>query len=296
MDDRMKEEKLSLSALLEQDREMVMTQLTGDRGRDHALKVLEKEADRLMYQAGAHDDGADTAAQGMLQVLKNMLPLIESVSEAEVWEKESGKESAARVRPPLTAIVCGVAGVVCVIAGLIGSPAWSRVFQVLWTAAGCALLLVGGYLTGRGRRKEKKPDRNLRQAFLVDPGQIWHTLQGTLLGADHSLETARAHLRHLEQAGSPQTGNGMQKAELQFFSDLLENAYARRRQTPSDEALTEQVEMIRYYLHTRGIETEDYSRQSASWFEVLPADGKAATIRPAMLKDGVPVMKGMATG
>ena len=296
MDDRMKEETLSLSALLERDREMVMTQLTGDRGRDHALKVLEKEADRLMYQAGAQDDGQDGSAQGMLQVLKNMLPLIESVSEAEVWEKDAGKESAARRKPPLSSIVCGIAGVVCVIAGLIGAPAWSRIFQVLWTAAGCALLLAAGYFAGRGRRKEKKQEGNLRQAFLVDPAQIWHTLQGTLLGADHSLEMTRAHQQSQEQAGSLEAPGGMQKAELQFFSDLLENAYARRRQTPSDEALTEQVEMIRYYLHTRGIETEDYSRQSASWFEVLPAGGTAATIRPAMLQDGVLIMKGMATG
>lgn len=329
MEEGRREENLALSALLEQDREMVMTQLSGSRTQEEALKVLEKEADRLMYQAGALETGptgmgqagtkqagsgpyrrgsagieSAAAVQGMLQVMKNMLPLIGSVSEAEVWEKETGGNGSAARSIPLPAIICGAAGAACVIAGLIGSPlGLLRIFQVLWTAAGCALLLLGGYLAGRSRGKDggkrtkgRRNAQNLQQTFLVDPALIWHTLQGTLLGADHALESAQEAARTAQQAESSDAAGGMAKSELQFFSDLLENAYARRRQFPSDEGLGEQIENIRYYLHSRGIETEDYSSQSAKWFEILPADRNAVTIRPALVKDGVVVMKGVASG
>ena len=313
MDQNQKKDTQTLSAMLEQDRDMVMAQLSADRACESAVKVLEKETDRLMYQAGAYAAEQAEAAQGMLQVLKHALPLVSSVSEEETWQKEpdaaSGKGRFG-LHIPALAMVCGIAGVVCVIAGLIGSSAFAgftRIFQVLWIAAGCALLLLAGYLTGRNgpeggadRKRaaagKRGPDLNRQQTFLVDPAKIWHILQGTMLGADHSLETAREAARIAEQRGQEDAAGGMQKADLMFFSDLLENAYAKRRQSPSDEALTEQVEAIRYYLHQRGIETEDYSKQSAKWFEMLPSGGDAMTIRPAFLKDGVVIMKGVASG
>ena len=46
-------EEQTLFTLLEQDREMVMSQLTQDRAQENAVPVLEKEVDRLMYTAGA---------------------------------------------------------------------------------------------------------------------------------------------------------------------------------------------------------------------------------------------------
>ena len=60
--------------------------------------------------------------------------------------------------------------------------------------------------------------------------------------------------------------------------------------------MAEQVESIRYYLHERGIETVDYSRQDGKWFELLPGDDEAVTIRPAFLQDSVVVMRGIASG
>ena len=194
-----------------------------------------------------------------------------------------------------------------VIAGLIGPGAFSgftRIFQVLWTAAGCALLLAGGYLAGRGRRMEgrqktgsaRAQDEEIQQTFLVDQARIWHILQGTLLGADHSLETARELFAGAASEGSRDASGSLKKTDLQFFCDLLENAYALRRQLPQDAAIAEQVESIRYYLHERGIETVDYSRQDGKRFELLPGDDEAVTIRPAFLQDSVVVMRGIASG
>ncbi len=287
---------------------MVMAQLSADRTQENAVRVLEKETDRLMYRAGAFDARKAPAAQGMLQVLKSALPLTATVSEVQTWEKSAKKDAGkGSVRPPALSVVCGIAGILCVIAGLIGPGAFSgftRIFQVLWTAAGCALLLAGGYLAGRGRRMEgrqktgsaRAQDEEIQQTFLVDQARIWHILQGTLLGADHSLETARELFAGAASEGSRDASGSLKKADLQFFCELLENAYALRRQFPQDAAIAEQVESIRYYLHERGIETVDYSRQDGKWFELLPGDDEAVTIRPAFLQDSVVVMRGIASG
>ena len=289
-------EEQSLSTLLEQDRERVMTQLIQDRAQESAVPVLEKEVDRLMVQAGALETEQASAAQGMLQVLKCALPLAASVSEAETWEKDGGQGTGAKKPVPVSSIICGAAGIVCVIAGMLGTGLFA-LLRVLWSAAGCMLLLAAGWLAGRGRsRKTAKTDTQVRQTFLVDPARIWHILQGTLLSADHSLKKAGEYAANAAQEGKEQAAGALKKEDLLFFSELLENAYAQRRRSESNEALSEQVESIRYYLHERGIETEDYSRQSAAWFEQLPSGGDAVTIRPALLKDGVVVMKGVASG
>ena len=308
MEQRKKDEEQSLAAFLEQDKDMVMAQLSADRTQENAVRVLEKETDRLMYRAGAFDARKAPAAQGMLQVLKSALPLTATVSEVQTWEKSAKKDAGkGSVRPPALSVVCGIAGILCVIAGLIGPGAFSgftRIFQVLWTAAGCALLLAGGYLAGRGRRMEgrqktgsaRAQDEEIQQTFLVDQARIWHILQGTLLGADHSLETARELFAGAASEGSRDASGSLKKADLQFFCELLENAYALRRQLPQDAAIAEQVESIRYFLHERGIETVDYSRQDGKWFELLPGDDEAVTIRPAFLQDSVVVMRGIASG
>ncbi len=292
----------TLSALLAQDKESVMSRLQGDRSQEMALKTLETETDRLMIRAGGPENAGEQAevVQGMLQVVKSALPLVESVSEVETWEREQKKTSSGRfVITPLSAL-CMIGGIACVIAGLVGQSIAGKVLRpgaLIWTVIGCVLLMTGGYLTGRGK-KEKHPkneEHQVRQTFLVDPARIWHILQGIALSADHSLEQV-IESRSLQEMNDGTAGTEvMGKDEMQFFSDLLENAYARSRHAPSDTALREQIESIRYYLHTRGIETEDYSTQSAAWFEILPSSGQSVTIRPAMLRDGVVIRRGLAS-
>lgn len=289
----------SLSQLLEQDREQVCASLQADRKSSRARQVLEKETDRLMYRAARMtDDGSRSrAVQGMLQVVKNTLPLLESVTDTEVWEKNAPQVSGRKSRVSIPGIVSFAAGLFAVAAGLFSQASAGKVLSlgaVLWAVGGCALLVLGGYLTGRGSAGKKQREPEKTYSFLVDPAQVWHVLQGIVLTADHSLEEAEQYAR-IEASSEGSASAVLDKDELAFFSELLENAYARRRKAPDDAALREQVESIRYYLHSRGVETEDYSEQSAGWFEVLPSGGGNVTIRPAMLHDGVLIRKGLAT-
>ena len=287
----------SLSQLLEQDKEQVFASLQADRESGRARQVLEKETDRLMYRAARAADSSSRsrAVQGMLQVVKNTLPLLESVTDTEVWEKSASSASGRKRRVSAAAIASLAAGLFCIVAGLFSQASAGKVVSpgaVLWAAGGCVLLALGGYLTGRGGSERAKPE--VTYSFLVDPARVWHVLQGIVLTADHSLEEAEEYAR-LESSSQMGESAGLDKEELAFFSELLENAYARRRKSPDDAALAEQVESIRYYLHSRGVETEDYSEQSAGWFEVLPSGGGNVTIRPAMLHEGALIRKGLAT-
>ena len=289
----------SLSQLLEQDKEQVFASLQADRESGRARQVLEKETDRLMYLAARAADSSSRsrAVQGMLQVVKNTLPLLESVTDTEVWEKSASSASGRKRRVSAAAVASFAAGLFCIVAGLFSQASAGKVVSpgaVLWAAGGCVLLALGGYLTGRGRGGLEGAKPEVTYSFLVDPARVWHVLQGIVLTADHSLEEAEEYAR-LESSSQAGESAGLDKEELAFFAELLENAYARRRKAPDDAALAEQVESIRYYLHSRGVETEDYSEQSAGWFEVLPSGGGNVTIRPAMLHEGALIRKGLAT-
>ena len=74
-------ESLSLAALLEDDREMVLAKLAGDRTLAAAQAALEAEVDRVMYRYVEHcDDGIlRDCAQYILQAVKNTLPVMDTV-------------------------------------------------------------------------------------------------------------------------------------------------------------------------------------------------------------------------
>ena len=112
-------ENRTLSAMLEEDREQVLSRLQADRTPEAAVRVLEQETDRLMYRT-AEWNAEPGRAQQVLQVLKNSLPLVGAVNDTEVWQKSSGQQSARGKKVPLPAIALLAAGAVCVFAGLIG--------------------------------------------------------------------------------------------------------------------------------------------------------------------------------
>ena len=303
------ENRETLAGMLEMDRELVVGSLRAERTPAKAREILEKETDRLMIRSAAAspDTPGQQAVQGMLRVIRNTLPFLESVSETEVWEKNTGAGKQG-LHLSIPAILSLTAGLVCEAGALIGQSIAGRILRpgaVLTMLAGCALLVLGGCLTGRGRKEGRDGpvlsgartgagDREAMQTFLVDPDQVWHVLQGIALTADRMLEEAEEAGKAGSGSGAEQGQNPLKKQELSFFLELLENVYARRREDPEDASLREQVESIRYYLHTRGIDTEEFSEERSQWFEVLPSGGACATLRPALVQDGRLIRKGLA--
>ena len=211
--------------------------------------------------------------------MRNTLPIVESVSDVEEWRRiESGKQKRSFPVFPIVLLAAGVAFI------LLGRG--TALSSILLTAGGCIELGTGAYLFGKSGRKEVSGRDNrisaeVERKFLVDPEDAYHVLAAVTLAADHSLELERD--RMLLEDSAAGTSKTAQRTEIEFYSELLEYVYAR-----------EQIDYIRYYLHTTGIDVTDYSPEHAGWFELLPG-GQTLTIRPALTMDGTVLRKGIAS-
>ena len=79
------------------------------------------------------------------------------------------------------------------------------------------------------------------------------------------------------------------EALLSYFGELLE-AEASGRQDLAQRSL----EGAKDYLSVLGIESLDYNDKNAVYFDVLPTLGEEKTLRPALLKDGRLLRRGVA--
>ena len=79
------------------------------------------------------------------------------------------------------------------------------------------------------------------------------------------------------------------EALLSYFGELLE-AEASGRQDLAQQSL----EGAKDYLGALGIESLDYNEQNAVYFDVLPTLGEEKTLRPALIKDGRLLRRGVA--
>ena len=57
----------------------------------------------------------------------------------------------------------------------------------------------------------------------------------------------------------------------------------------------DQISKVPFYLHQKGIEAMEYSEEYRTWFDVIPGE-KKETIRPALVKDGRLLKKGIVSG
>ena len=110
-------DKLSLVALLDEDKEMVMASLARDPSLPAAQITLEKAIDRVMYRysEACGDPVLLDSAQYILQAMKNTLPVMDSVGEARTWNRQAKAGKAGLNLGPM-ALALLVLGLVLVIA------------------------------------------------------------------------------------------------------------------------------------------------------------------------------------
>jgi hypothetical protein len=134
-------------------------------------------------------------------------------------------------------------------------------------------------------------DAKKKLEILTDPQSIWHTLTGAVLIADNQIKEASEF--SAKASGKQKIDFSLTKDETELFSSLLEAAYARRNAADGSDS-EELISDINYYLHTRGVETEDCSKENEKRFELLPAR-RSGTIRPALVSNGKLLKKGLAS-
>jgi len=293
-------EKLSLVALLDEDKEMVSASLARDPSIPAAQATLEKAVDRVMYRYGeaCGDEALATSAQHILQAMKNTLPVMDTVGEVRTWNRQAqGQKNGLNFGPMSVALLVG--GLVLVIAAVLGtlisgrfSGALAFIKAMLPAGLGSAALFFAGIQAARPRDRKRASEGNedVRTEYLVDGGKAWHCLRGAMLQADGQLERVREASAVARQRAS-QTGVGgkVDSKALDLFAELLETAYAA-----GDEGARESAAAIRFYLHSAGVDVVDYAPDKESWFEFLPAP-RPGTMRPALAGEGKLIKKGLAS-
>ena len=239
----------------------------------------------------AADDDARQAARLVVGALKSALPLMGAVGEVRRWDRSAGAKSEKPLRPLTLGLLFGSAAMeLAVLMGLtLAGGRLSSPIVLIEALLPAALALGGAYWAGLSHaRPDKAADiPDTREEFLIDPEKVWHSLHGMLLLADDTLARARADAGARRTADADPMG-GMDRAEAELFSGLLESAYAL---DTSDGR--EMAESMRFYLHGRGIEVVDYAPGREARFEFLPAD-RPGTLRPALVCGERTVKKGLA--
>lgn len=293
-------EKLSLVALLDEDREMVLASLNGDRALPAAQTALEKAIDRVMYRyvEGCGDEARREGAQHILQAIKNTLPVIDTVGEARTWKKQADAPRGGGLHLGPMAIAALLAGAALILASVVGvliaggmSGALAFLKALLPAALGGGCLFWAGAQAARPKKTTIAGEEALRTEYLVDAEKAFHCLRGAMLQADAQLERIREEdaLRRQKVSEVTPGGGKIEPAALELFGELLEAAYAA-----GDEGARESVSAIRFYLHNGGVDVVDYSEGRENWFEFLPA-AKSGTIRPALASEGKLIKKGLAS-
>ena len=291
-------DKLSLAALLDEDREMTLANIAADRSLPATQAALEKAIDRVMYRFVERCDDAALrdSAQYILQTMKNALPLIDAVGDVRAWKKEyDSGQARGRVKP--LALAALLAGLVLTLASAMavliegrfgGLLAFVKALLPALLGAGC--LFWAGLMTGRPEKKQSDASPGaVRMEYLSDPDKAWHCLRGAMLQADGQLDRLReenaardARARADAPAGSVEPG------QLELFAQLLESAYAG-----GDDNAREAAAAIRFHLHNARVDVVDYEPGRESWFEFLPA-ARPGTLRPALASGSRLLRKGLA--
>ena len=288
---------MNLQELLEKDRERLLASLRQAGTPEHAVPVIESEYDRLLYAYNEHceDDFERRCASMILQSARMSVPLIDTIGETKIWE-QGGKlltNESKKVR--LTAILLLAGGIILLTASIVVLAGLEAALNKLFATPAVLIALLAGlvcvFLGGLFFRKTTKAsysEKELKAEPRIDSDRIYRALHAVVLVADRNIADALSLKRmEEEQSGQEPAEN---KADLSLYSDLLEAQLAK-----DGEYALDQISKVPFYLHQKGIEAVEYSEENRSWFDVIPGE-KRETIRPALVKDGRLLKKGIVSG
>ena len=275
---------MTMVELLEDDRDKLLDDLESSPQPERALAILEKEMDRLLYRYNESEkyEVSTAAAADMMQVCRMGLPFVDSIGENVVWTAGESKKKS----PILIPVVLFSAGAALLLLSFFDMPG---AIDNLWGVFACVSFITGAFLLGR-KKTVKPPADTSRQKVenLIDAKSIYRTFKGMMQIVDQNI--SRAVSRASLTEGTAPAGGEITEGELALYAELLEAMYSR-----DGEAALDKMEDIRYFLHRNQIEVADYTEENREWFDVMPSIS-SATIRPALVRDGKLLKKGLAAG
>ena len=290
---------MRLQEYLEKDREKLLASLQQAGTADRAIPVIESEFDRLLYQynEGCNNDYERRCASQMLQTARMSAPLLDCIGETKIWEQGgkliSGENKKVRL-PALLLLIAGIALPLAAVIVMTGTEeALREVMELpmigLCFAGGLVCLFQAGLFFTK-RNNAFYSDKQLKAENKVDANKIYQTLHAVLLIADRNISEALSAQR-LEERQREEAGENPQDLDaLSLYGDLLEAG-----RSGDGEYALDQIGKLTFYLHQKGIEPLEYSEENRTWFDVIPGERKE-TIRPALVKDGKLLKKGIVAG
>ena len=287
---------MTFRELLEADREKIKVQLESANTREQAITVLEREMDRLLMQYGEQEKEADDARRDsafrLIQAQKSILPLIDSNADIQVYERvtDPGKRAG-----KLQSIVMAAVGLGLVVFGfaLTGMKAGvlGRIAAGLLTAAGVGGVGYGGFTLGGGKAIPEKKEQILEAT--LDGESIYQTLLAGVTVMDHCLDETAASRQITGPVAASSGAQEVTDPEMEFLAGMLETLYGEAGSNAASGTAREMISQIRFYLHKKGIEAVDYSKDWAKAFDRMPS-GTTRTLRPALLRGETVVKRGLA--
>ncbi len=198
---------------------------------------------------------------------------------------------AARRAATAAAPVCGIASLSAVPLSMLLTGQSGGVLSLpgvffLTVFGGICLFLSGKLLAGN--RQEPAVLREVQ--VRPDPERIFRSMLTLTMVIDKCLSEAEEAQKMLPGGEADTVAGEKDEAALtELFSQMLETVYAQE----DPDAAADLTSQIRFYLHSRGIETVDYTEERAYAFDRIPAQ-EDITLRPALLKGDAVLRKGLA--
>ncbi|MBR2943285.1 MAG: hypothetical protein IKB82_07800 [Clostridia bacterium] len=166
------------------------------------------------------------------------------------------------------------------------------VFEYVQGRSGVALLqAVGALLFVAGSMrvqpdKAEEPRAKARGVAMLDAKAAASQMQQLCEAVDICMQD----LALVEAGGSRMRLSGTaDDAMLDLLVALMEAKASGR-----DEMAMRSLSLAEEYLHMLGVDVVFYTEESAALFDALPTMGQARTVRPALVKEGKPVRRGVA--
>lgn len=288
---------MNLQSCLEKDRERFLASLKQASTPEKVIPLIESEYDRLLYEYNeqCEDDYERRCAAMILQTARMAAGLVDCLGDIKIWEQGGKLLNDEKKKISLPAILLLLAGVVLACASLLYFGGSDQVLEKSFSMPAAAIAFIAGlvclFFSGLFFRKKTKAvysEKQLKAEPHISAEKIYRVMHGVLLVADRNIADALSAKRMDEEQKMQDPSES--KADLAFYSDLLEASLAR-----DGEYALDQVSKVPFYLHQKGIEAVEYSDDVRSWFDVIPGE-RHETIRPALVKDGRLLKKGVVSG
>ncbi len=296
--------------ILEGGRDRLTEDIRRAKTPGEAVPVIEKEFDRLLFRFNEEcsDETVRDAAAAMTEAARMSVQLSDTVGETRIWESLSGTSSGKddHTGGKLTGAALIAAGFICLALGVLisamklpGSLEGLRwILSAVLAAAGGVCILIGGRKNKAAsesraswNREKSSPGQRMVE-ISIDPQKTYRILHAIVQVIDKNLDEirGRAEWENRVQEENDAGDGALSPEAVILYSDLLEAAYSG-----DGEYALEKAAQVRHFLHSMQVEVVDCNEETKLWFDHMPSK-RSGTIRPALVRSGKVLRKGIAAG